>query len=205
MSEPALPSGTSLADLLDAALATGVAVHGDAVVAVADVPLLHLGLRLVLRGLDGPSPADRLVRPAPGDASDAPAARVPGSPARALAGEDAADRALPSPGTTPDAPLLDATTRRLAELVDDGARGADPADVQRGLAALVLTLVELLRDVLERQAIRRMDAGGLDDPSIERLGRTFQALQQRLDELKEVFGLTDDDLRLDLGRLPRQG
>jgi hypothetical protein len=77
----------------------------------------------------------------------------------------------------------------------------DDEDVARGLAQLVLTLVELLRQLMERQAIRRVEAGGLDDEQLERLGQALMALEQRMDELKEHFGLTDEDLNLDLGPL----
>jgi hypothetical protein len=80
---------------------------------------------------------------------------------------------------------------------------ADPENVERGLAALVLTVVELLRQLMERQALRRVEAGGLDDATIERLGSTLMALEARMDELKEIFGLDDDDLNIDLGPLGR--
>ena len=77
----------------------------------------------------------------------------------------------------------------------------DQEDVARGLAPLVLTLIELLRQLMERQAIRRVEAGGLSDDEIERLGRALIALEQRMDELKEDFGLTDEDLNFNLGPL----
>jgi CRISPR/Cas system-associated endonuclease Cas1 len=80
---------------------------------------------------------------------------------------------------------------------------ADPEDVERGLAQLVLTLIELLRQLMERQALRRVEAGTLDDETIERLGQTLMALEQRMEELKAHFGLTDEDLNLDLGPLGR--
>lgn len=80
---------------------------------------------------------------------------------------------------------------------------ADPENLERGLAQLVLTLVELLRQILERQAIRRIEADTLTDEEVERLGRTFLALSKRMDELKRVFGLEDEDLNLDLGPLGR--
>jgi hypothetical protein len=80
---------------------------------------------------------------------------------------------------------------------------ADPENVERGLASLVLTIVELLRQLMERQALRRVEAGGLDDETIERLGSTLMALESRMDELKTIFGLEDDDLNLDLGPLGR--
>jgi hypothetical protein len=78
---------------------------------------------------------------------------------------------------------------------------ADREDVARGLAQLVLTLVELLRQLMERQAIRRVEAGGLSDEQLERLGQALMALEQRMEELKEYFGFTDEDLNLDLGPL----
>jgi len=78
---------------------------------------------------------------------------------------------------------------------------ADPENVARGLAQLVLTLVELLRQLMERQALRRMDAGSLSDDEIERLGQTFILLNQKMAELKKVFDLADKDLNLDLGPL----
>jgi hypothetical protein len=78
---------------------------------------------------------------------------------------------------------------------------ADPESVERGLAQLVLTIVELLRQLMERQALRRVDAGGLDDETVERLGSTLMALAARMEELKEIFDLKDEDLNLDLGPL----
>jgi hypothetical protein len=78
---------------------------------------------------------------------------------------------------------------------------ADPERVERGLARLVLTLVELLRQLMERQALRRVEEGSLSDDEIERLGQTFMKLEQRMEELKKEFGLADDDLNIDLGPL----
>ena len=74
---------------------------------------------------------------------------------------------------------------------------AAPAD---DLVRLVLALVETLRQVVERQAIRRVEAGRLADDEIERLGLALLRLEQRMDELKVHFGLQDEDLslRLDL-------
>ena len=88
----------------------------------------------------------------------------------------------------------DALSRRI---------NADPEGVERGLAALVLTIIELLRQLMERQALRRVDAGGLSDEQIERLGKTLMQLADRMEELKLEFGLDDRDLNLDLGPLGR--
>lgn len=78
---------------------------------------------------------------------------------------------------------------------------ADPESVERGLVQLVLTIVELLRQLMERQALHRMEAGSLTDAEVERLGQTFMALAKRMEELKEHFGLSADDLNLNLGPL----
>lgn len=78
---------------------------------------------------------------------------------------------------------------------------ADPERVEQGLARLVLTVIELLRKVLEHQAIRRMDGGSLTDEQVERLGLALMRLNERMGELKETFGLSDDDLSIDLGPL----
>lgn len=80
---------------------------------------------------------------------------------------------------------------------------ADPHNIERGLARLVLALIELLRQLMERQAIRRMEAGALTEEETERLGKAFLLLKQRMEELKKTFELTDRDLNLDLGPLGR--
>ena len=84
-----------------------------------------------------------------------------------------------------------------------GRVNADPENVERGLAALVLTVVELLRQLMERQALRRIDAGGLSEEQVERLGRTFMELDRRMEQLRAEFGLDVEDLNLDLGPLGR--
>ena len=78
---------------------------------------------------------------------------------------------------------------------------ADESNVEQGLAKLVLTLIELIRRLLEKQAIRRIEAGSLTDDQIERMGETFLKLEQKMTELKATFGLEDEDLNLNLGPL----
>ena len=106
------------------------------------------------------------------------------------AGEHTAD-ALPTAA-------LEALAHALPERIN-----ADPEHVEQGLARLVLTVIELLRQVLEHQAIRRMDGGTLSDEEIERLGLALLKLSQRMDDLKTTFALTDEDLNIDLGPLGR--
>ena len=116
-----------------------------------------------------------------------------------------ADKILEGPGAF-DAlsGQLDRVGDRLDRLERSDRRVvADPENVERGLAQLVLTLVELLRQLMERQAVRRIEGGTLTDDEVERLGLTFLRLEERMEQLKEAFGLDDDDLNLDLGPLGR--
>jgi hypothetical protein len=93
---------------------------------------------------------------------------------------------------------LAAVARALPDRIN-----ADPERVEQGLARLVLTVIEVVRKVLEHQAVRRMDGGGLSAEEIERLGLTLLKLDERMQQLKEVFGLSDEDLQIDLGPLGR--
>jgi len=81
--------------------------------------------------------------------------------------------------------------------------GTDPENVAKGLGQLVLTIVELLRQLMERQALRRIDAGGLTEEQVERLGTTFMELDKRMEQLRAEFDLEPEDLNLDLGPLGR--
>ncbi|GAA4615887.1 gas vesicle protein K [Saccharopolyspora hordei] len=77
----------------------------------------------------------------------------------------------------------------------------DAESVQRDLVRLVLTIVELLRQLMERQALRRVDQGTLDDDQVEDLGLALMKLEEAMGELRDRFGFTTDDLNLDLGPL----
>lgn len=93
---------------------------------------------------------------------------------------------------------LAAVARALPDRIN-----ADPERVEQGLARLVLTLIEVVRKVLEHQAVRRMDGGDLTAEEVERLGLTLLRLDERMQQMKGVFGLTDEDLQIDLGPLGR--
>lgn len=79
----------------------------------------------------------------------------------------------------------------------------DAEGVEHGLAKLVLTLIEFIRRLLEKQAVRRMEGGDLSPEQIEELGLALMKLEAKLQELKTQFGLTDEDLNLDLGPIGR--
>ena len=78
---------------------------------------------------------------------------------------------------------------------------ADPDDVRRSVAKLVLTLVDAIRQLLERQAIRRMDAGTLTGEETEDIGTALMRLEEAIREIGGQFGLSPEDLKLDLGPL----
>jgi hypothetical protein len=78
---------------------------------------------------------------------------------------------------------------------------ADPENLEKGLAQLVLTIIELLRQLMERQALRRIDDGTLSEDQVERLGQTLMKLAERMEELRDEFGLDAEDLNLNLGPL----
>ena len=80
---------------------------------------------------------------------------------------------------------------------------ANPDDIEAGLAKLVLTLIEFLRQVLEHQAVRRMDGGELSEEEIENVGLALMRLEERIGDIRTVFGLEGEDLNIDLGPLGR--
>src|SRR5438128_6785163 len=78
-----------------------------------------------------------------------------------------------------------------------------PENIEQGLAKLVLSLIELLRQLLERQAIRRMQGGSLTEDQVEQMGEALMKLETKINELARHFNLTPADLNLDLGPLGR--
>ena len=95
-----------------------------------------------------------------------------------------------------------AQMQNSAEKIKSAERiNIDPKKVEQGLAKLVLTLIELIRKLMEKQAARRVEGGSLTDEQIEKMGETFIKLEKKIQELKEIFGLKDEELNLNLGPL----
>ena len=109
--------------------------------------------------------------------------------------------------STPRAGELDALRaeleRRTTAVGTPPRWNTDPEDVQKSVARLVLALVEFLRKLLERQAIRRMDAGSLSPGEVEAIGVALMRLEETVHELARRFGLRPEELNLDLGPLGR--
>jgi len=98
---------------------------------------------------------------------------------------------------------LDGLAEEIGKLanVENSKLKLTPDNADSGLAKLVLTLVELIRKLVEKQAMRRVDGGSLTEAEIERLGETLMKLEMKMEELKKHFNLTDRDLNISLGPL----
>ena len=98
---------------------------------------------------------------------------------------------------------LDDISAEIGKLtsIEDSKLKLTPDNADSGLAKLVLTLIELIRKLVEKQAMRRVDGGSLTDEEIERLGETLMKLEMKMEELKKHFNLTDRDLNINLGPL----
>lgn len=242
------PGRVTLLDLLDRVLETGVVVDGEIDLAVADINLVHLGLKLVLAssptleqhsngGADRfADTADDLLCNSSGKCSmdSAPCANLPVlAEPDSQSGADlqppcAAQTILdsqPVPEQEKSGEWLDAKMDRSddnnALPVQAGEKGSpmfardpvcslprrkerpdfDPSKIEHGLAKLALTLIELIRRLMEQQAVRKMERGTLSELQVERLGEAFRRLERKMAELKIVFGLEDEELNLDLGPL----
>ena len=98
---------------------------------------------------------------------------------------------------------LDELSQEIGEITgtENSKLELNPDNADSGLAKLVLTLIELIRKLVEKQAMRRVDGGSLTDAEIERLGETLMKLEIKMEELKKHFNLTDSDLNINLGPL----
>jgi hypothetical protein len=99
---------------------------------------------------------------------------------------------------------VDDLRKELNQIADSGGMeriDCNQESIEQGLAKLVLGLIELLRRLLERQAVRRMDGGSLTDQQVEDMGLALMKLEKKIGELAGSFGLTIDDLNLELGPL----
>jgi hypothetical protein len=206
----------TLLDIADRLLDTGVSLTGDATITVADVDLIYLGLSVALMSVEraerGPRPApaargrgaaaagknERGAQPLPGRKGPkaparTPATRASGGLARNVPNGPGAMRALPEE--------LPVELGRKGHDVEPARIAVDPDDVERGLAKLVLTIVDFVRQLLERQAIRRMEAGSLTEGEVERVGVALMRLEEKVGEMAGRFGIERKDLTLRLGPL----
>ena len=184
----------SLAEVLDRILHLGVSLEGNVTISVADVDLLYLDLRLLLASVDTVWPQGRPSSAATPDRDPVPPPLLP-------------PPLLPPP--SPDSRLRSDRTAGIAEPIGAGVTAAGamapsvppapPAAPVAGLVRLVLTLVKVLHDVLERQAVRRMDGGNLTPAQIEAVGAGLLAQEAEIELLRRHFGFPERELALNLG------
>jgi len=177
-----------LSEMLSHILDKGVVLRGEVMLAVANIDLIKLDLGLLLTGVE-----TALRR------QSTAAGYVPGMSGEVGEASDTmqseAVRALRAPADAPITPLAEVAEGLPPRL------NTDPEKVENGLAKLVLTLIEVLRKVLEHQAVRRMEGGHLSEAEVEKLGVALLRLNDRMQEMKGIFGLSDEDLQIDLGPL----
>jgi hypothetical protein len=164
-----------LVDALDKVLEKGAIINGDLVLRVADVDLVYLGLRLILTSV---------------------------SKAEELSGKNFGnhDREL----TPEDMAYIEKLQREIKRAEENIPKLIDlghPKKAEQGLAKLVLTLVELIRKLMEKEAFRRVKRGTLSAIEIQKLGLSLKAVKKKIQEIQTIFGLEDEELDLDLGPL----
>jgi hypothetical protein len=184
-----------LSEVLNHILDKGVVLKGEVMLAVADIDLIKLDLGLLLSAVETAMRTPRVSGARTlGLASPGLESRRPEASSGSTMESQVVD-SLEAPAGAPVTPL-ESVAENLPQRLN-----TDPDKVENGLAKLVLTLIEVLRKVLEHQAVRRMEGGHLSDAEIEKLGVALLRLNDRMQDMKGIFGLTDDDLQIDLGPL----
>lgn len=163
----------ALVDAVDRVLEKGAYIGGDLILQIADIDLIYVSLRLVITSV---SAEERRGGKRFGKKSVDP-------------GKDEAY-----------VKKMEGKIREIEKNINSLIAKPETQEAEAGLSKLVLTLVELIRQLMEREAIRRVETGNLTEAEIEKIGLTFKALEKKIEELKLVFGIKDD-LNIDLGPL----
>ena len=165
----------TLVDALDKVLEKGAVINGDLVIRVADVDLVFLGLRLILTSI---SKAEEV------------SGKSFSNPDRELTPED-----------IEYIKTLQREIRKAEENIPKLIDMGNPKKTEQGIAQLVLTLVELIRKLMEKEAFRRVKRGRLSPAEIQKLGLSLKAVKTKIKEIQAIFGIEDEELNLDLGPL----
>lgn len=165
----------TLLDALDRVVEKGAVVCGDLTLRMADIDLLYIGLRLVATSVSKIESMKQVPRHSP-------------------------DRE-PTEYERKYMCTLESEITKAEQNISQLIQLHNPERTEQGLAQLVLTVVVLLKRLMEREALRRIQNGALSNVAIQKLGLTFMALDKKVDELKLVFGIEEDDLNIDLGPL----
>ena len=165
----------ALVDVLDKVIEKGVVINGDIVIRVADIDLVYLGLRLILTSV---------------------------SKLEEVSGKKLSCKEKEA--TPEDIAYLQKLQREIRKAEENIPKiidASDPKKTEQGLAQLVLTLLELIRKLMEKEAYRRVKKGTLSSIEIQKLGLSLKAVQKKIKEVQAIFGIDDEDLNIDLGPL----
>jgi hypothetical protein len=206
----ALAAGeTSLVDLVDSLLDKGVVVDGEVVLGLAGIDLIYLRLAALLVAADrvtgGPLPSASRTPAGRGTDPLSDVSRQPERPVRPseapLTFDDLPDVTEGEPPSVHVRPAPAESLRPARSAAPLSRWNPDPEDVRKGITKLVLSLAEFIKQVLERQAIRRMEAGTLTGEETERLGTALAQVEETLRDMADRAGIDPSELNLDLGPL----
>ena len=167
----------TLIDALDKVIEKGAVLDGELAIRIADVDLIFIGLKLLITSI---SRAETMRK-----------------------GEKSFDRAQDKPTKEDEEYIkslekeIEKAEKNLPKIIE----ASSPEKAEKGIAQLVLTLVKLIKDLMYRETKRRIKKNNLSEVEIQKLGLTFKALDKKIEELRVVFGLSDEELNLDLGPL----
>lgn len=167
----------TLVEVLDRVLDKGVVLDGELILRIADIDLVYIGLRAIITSIS------RMEKLRGGENLEKDYTKE----------EREADLNYISEVSKE----IEKASQNLPKIID----ASSPKKAEQGLAKLVLTLVKLISDLMEKEAIRQIDGGNLTEIEVQKLGLTFKALDKKMQELRAVFGLKEKDLNLDLGPL----
>ena len=164
----------SLVDALDVVIDKGAVVQGDIVVRIADLDLLAISLKIILVSMSR-------LQTQQGKRTDKININERGDEVYLKKMEDQIEKAQ----------------AHINQMIN----ADNPQEAESGLSQLVLTLIKLIVDLVEKEAMRRVEGGQLTQMEIQKLGLNLQAIETKIEELRLIFGLKEEDLNLDLGPL----
>jgi len=164
----------SLVDALDVVIDKGAVVQGDLVVRIADLDLLAITLKLVLVSM---------------------------SRLQTQQGKRTDKVNINEMGDEVYLKKMEKQIEKAQVHINQMINADSPEEIEGGLGQLVLTLIKLITDLVEKEAMRRVEGGQLTQMEMQKLGLNLQAIETKIEELRLVFGLKEEDLNLNLGPL----
>lgn len=165
----------TLVDALDKVIEKGAVVNGEIVISIADVDLVFIGLRLILTSI---SKAEELSGKRYSCSSEVPTLEE-------LEYINKLQREIRK------------SEKNISQILDSN----NPKETEKGIAKLILTLVELIRRLIEKEALRRVKKESLSSVEVQKLGLSLKAIEKKIKEVQIIFGLEDEELNLYLGPL----